>query len=126
VLCADPAGLLRNVLASGPMVLIGRLSYSIYLFHLLARTPGEAYFGSPYNFGSIASGLLLTSTIAAILYVFVERPTARLRRRFRRDDSRGSDAIGAIASTRRQSARRNARTAALALDHPHVSPRGAP
>ena len=57
VLSDHPRTLVRRVLASGPMVLIGRLSYSIYLFHLMARTPGEVYFGSPAQIGSIISGL---------------------------------------------------------------------
>ena len=34
-----------------------RLSYSIYLFHLLARTPAEVAFGSPYRIRSLISGL---------------------------------------------------------------------
>ncbi len=42
LLTADPKTLVRRVLLSPPMVLIGRLSYSIYLFHLLARTPGKS------------------------------------------------------------------------------------
>jgi peptidoglycan/LPS O-acetylase OafA/YrhL len=83
VLCVDPKALVRRVLSSPPMVLIGRLSYSIYLFHLLMRTPGEIYFGSPYRAGAVISGLLLTGAIAYFLFIFVERPIARLRRRLR-------------------------------------------
>jgi peptidoglycan/LPS O-acetylase OafA/YrhL len=84
VLTYDPKTLVRRALSSPPMVLIGRLSYSIYLFHMLARTPGEVYFGSPYVAGSVISGLLLTAGIAYALFIFVERPIARLRRRFRK------------------------------------------
>jgi peptidoglycan/LPS O-acetylase OafA/YrhL len=83
VLSDDPKTLIRRSLSSPPMVLIGKLSYSIYLLHLLARTPGEVYFGSPYHIGSVISGLLLTGTVAYIIYIFVERPVAGLRRRFR-------------------------------------------
>jgi len=79
----NPGSVLRRVLSSPPMVLIGRLSYSIYLFHLLARTPGEVYFGSPYAAGSIISGLVLTGAISYGLYIFVERPLAGLRHRLR-------------------------------------------
>jgi peptidoglycan/LPS O-acetylase OafA/YrhL len=79
----QPKTLIRRVLSSSPMVLIGRLSYSIYLFHLLARTPGEVYFGTAYCTGSVVSGLLLTGAISYILFVFVERPIATLRRRLR-------------------------------------------
>jgi peptidoglycan/LPS O-acetylase OafA/YrhL len=83
VLCDDPKTLVRRALSSRPMVLIGQLSYSIYLFHLLARTPGEVYFGSPYGVRSVVSGLILTGAIAYFLFIFVEQPIARLRRRFR-------------------------------------------
>lgn len=65
------------------MVLIGRLSYSIYLFHLSARTPGEVYFGSPFQAGSVISGVVLTWVLAFSLFILVERPLAGLRRRFR-------------------------------------------
>jgi peptidoglycan/LPS O-acetylase OafA/YrhL len=83
VLCDDPNSWPRRVLSSPPMVLIGRLSYSIYLFHLLARTPGEVYFGSPMRTGSMVSGLIITLVAAYTVYVLVERPIARLRHRFR-------------------------------------------
>lgn len=86
VLTDDPASLMRKALASPPMVLIGKLSYSIYLFHLPARTPGEVYFGGPYHLGSTISGLVFTFAIAYGLYIFVERPIARLRRRFKTQD----------------------------------------
>ena len=77
------AELVRKGLASPPMVLIGRLSYSIYLFHLLVRTPGEVYFGSVYRMGPTVSGLVLIAAVAYGLFIFVERPIAGLRRRFR-------------------------------------------
>ena len=83
ILTDDPKTLVRRALSSPPMVLIGRLSYSIYLFHLLARTPGEVYFGSPYGVGSVISGLFLTWAAAYALFIFVERPIAGIRRRFR-------------------------------------------
>jgi peptidoglycan/LPS O-acetylase OafA/YrhL len=63
------------------MVLIGQLSYSIYLLHLLALTPGEVYFRS--HFQTVISGLLLTGVVAYILFIFVERPIAGLRRHFK-------------------------------------------
>ena len=83
VLVADPNTLVRRALASAPMVLVGRLSYSIYLFHLLALTPGEVYFGSQHSAETVISGLLLTGLISYILFIFVERPIARLRHRLR-------------------------------------------
>jgi len=83
VLTDDPKTLIRRALSNPSIVLIGRLSYSIYLLHLLARTPGEVYFGSPYRVGSVISGLLLTLGASYALFIFVERPIAGLRRRFR-------------------------------------------
>lgn len=88
VLTGDPKGLLRRVLGSRPLVLIGKLSYSIYLFHLLARTPGEVYFGSPYSLGATITGLVGTAIIAWMLYTFIERPLASLRHRFRSSPDR--------------------------------------
>jgi peptidoglycan/LPS O-acetylase OafA/YrhL len=78
VLSDDPKTLIRRTLSSPPMVLIGRLSYSIYLLHLLGRTPEEVY-----QIDSPIIGLLLTGAAAYIIFIFVERPIAGLRRRFR-------------------------------------------
>jgi peptidoglycan/LPS O-acetylase OafA/YrhL len=83
ILSDDPATVVRRILSSSAMVLIGRLSYSIYLFHLVARTPGEVYFGSPHHIGSIVSGLVLTGAVSYGLLIFVERPVGKLRHRFR-------------------------------------------
>jgi peptidoglycan/LPS O-acetylase OafA/YrhL len=83
MICAEPKSVASRVLASGVMVLLGRLSYSIYLFHLLARTPGEVLFGSPFRPGAVLIGLCLTGAIAYLLFICVERPMARLRHRFR-------------------------------------------
>ena len=69
------------------MVLTGRLSYSIYLFHLIARTPGEAVFGSPHKIGSIVSGLFLTGALAYVVFIFVDLPIANIRRRLRGKES---------------------------------------
>jgi peptidoglycan/LPS O-acetylase OafA/YrhL len=83
VLVDEPNTLMRRALASAPMVLVGRLSYSIYLFHFLARSPGEVYFGSQQRVELAISGLLLTGLISYVLFIFVERPIARLRHRLR-------------------------------------------
>jgi len=83
VLVGDPKSLLRRALSNAPMVLIGRLSYSIYLFHLMARTPAEAYFGTPFGIGPTLFGLALTGALAYTIFILVERPLARLRHRFR-------------------------------------------
>ena len=83
VLVDDPLSLMRRMLANPPIVLVGRLSYSIYLFHLLAWTPGQVYFGPQHRLGWAISGLLLTGLLAYIVFIFVERPVAGLRHRLR-------------------------------------------
>jgi peptidoglycan/LPS O-acetylase OafA/YrhL len=83
VLLDRPDTLSRRVLSAAPIVLVGRLSYSIYLFHLLALTPGEFVFGSPWAIGSILSGLIITGFVAYTLMIFVERPLGKLRHRLR-------------------------------------------
>jgi peptidoglycan/LPS O-acetylase OafA/YrhL len=65
------------------MVLIGKLSYSIYLFHLIARTPAEVVFGSGYGIESVVGGLVVTALLAYSVYVFVEKPIAKIRRQLR-------------------------------------------
>ena len=87
VLLDQPTTAIRRVLASPIMVLIGRLSYSIYLFHLLARTPAEVVFGSPYRIESVVSGLFFTGVLAYTVYIFVELPIANVRRRLRWKES---------------------------------------
>jgi len=69
------------------MVLIGRLSYSIYLFHLPARTPFEAIFGSPFRIESTIGGLFVTGVLAYVVFNFVELPIARIRRQLRGKES---------------------------------------
>jgi peptidoglycan/LPS O-acetylase OafA/YrhL len=83
VLVEEPFSLVRRMLANPPMVLIGRLSYSIYLFHLLVWTPGQVYFGSQHPAVWAISSVLLTGLVAYILFISVERPIAGLRHRLR-------------------------------------------
>jgi peptidoglycan/LPS O-acetylase OafA/YrhL len=85
ILTDRPDTLVRRILASPAMVLVGRLSYSIYLFHLISRTPAEVIFGSPYRIESVVSGLLITMSASYLMLVFVERPLGRLRHRLRRE-----------------------------------------
>jgi peptidoglycan/LPS O-acetylase OafA/YrhL len=94
VLVDPPDTLIRRILGSPAMVLVGRLSYSIYLFHLISRTPAEVIFGSPYRIESVVSGLLATASISYLLLIFVERPLGRLRRSLRREQGTLSPALG--------------------------------
>jgi glycosyltransferase involved in cell wall biosynthesis len=87
VLLDQPTSAARRALSAPTMVLIGRLSYSIYLFHLLARTPAEVAFGSPFRIESTLSGLFVTGVLAYTVFIFVELPIAKIRRRLRRKES---------------------------------------
>jgi peptidoglycan/LPS O-acetylase OafA/YrhL len=83
ILLDQPTAIVRRALSTPPMVLIGKLSYSIYLFHLIARTPAEVVFGSPFRLESAVSGLVVTALLAYSVYVFVEKPIAKIRRQLR-------------------------------------------
>jgi peptidoglycan/LPS O-acetylase OafA/YrhL/glycosyltransferase involved in cell wall biosynthesis len=87
VLLDQPTSVARRVLSAPTMVLMGRLSYSIYLFHLLARTPAEVAFGSPFLIESTVAGLFVTGVLAYTVFIFVELPIANIRRRLRRKES---------------------------------------
>ncbi len=87
VLLDPPDTLFRKLLSAAPIVLIGRMSYSIYLFHLLALNPGEFVFGSPWHIGSVLSGLIITAIVAYTLLIYVERPLGKLRHRLRGKES---------------------------------------
>jgi peptidoglycan/LPS O-acetylase OafA/YrhL len=83
ILLDQPTTIVRRALSTPAMVLIGKLSYSIYLFHLIARTPAEVVFGSGYGIESVVSGLIVTALLAYSVYVFVEKPIAKIRRQLR-------------------------------------------
>jgi peptidoglycan/LPS O-acetylase OafA/YrhL len=80
VLTGNPLGLARKVLSWRPMVVVGRLSYAIYLFHLFAHRVADA----SAIMWPAAAGLVLTGWIAGVIYVGVERPLAAVRHRLRR------------------------------------------
>jgi peptidoglycan/LPS O-acetylase OafA/YrhL len=82
VVSDDPRSVARRALSAAPMVFIGRLSYAIYLFHMMARAPGKIYFGSAHQVSAVVSGLVLTAAMSCAVFICVERPMARLRRRF--------------------------------------------
>ena len=77
-------GVMRRVLAYGPLVYLGQRSYGAYLLHVLAIHLGYMAFGST----TLASGLLttcftlaVTIPAAELLYRIVERPSVEAARR---------------------------------------------
>jgi peptidoglycan/LPS O-acetylase OafA/YrhL len=87
ILLDNPMTAARRVLGFPIIVLVGRLSYSIYLFHLMARTSVDAFLGSPHWVEVTVGGLLVTGFLAYSVFKFVELPIANIRRRLRRKES---------------------------------------
>ncbi len=77
-------GFIQRVLNSAPMVHIGKLSYSLYLWHLAGLAAGEALMpGAGVKFvAAMALGWAATYLFATCSYRFVEMPFFGLRRYF--------------------------------------------
>ncbi len=76
---------LGAALSSGPMTLLGRLSYGIYLIHLLVRNAVEVFLrwanvARPSGFTIYLLMLLFSTLFAGILNVLVETPLRRMGR----------------------------------------------
>ena len=86
---AASRGPLPRLLASGPLVAVGRLSYGLYLWHWLALILATRWAaGSP---AFVPVFLALTALFAALSWHLLEAPVLALRRRL------GSDAPDGIA-----------------------------
>jgi peptidoglycan/LPS O-acetylase OafA/YrhL len=85
VIGAQDRGLIRRTLQWRPLALLGIVSYGIYLWHeswmnMVMRWTGSKTFGIGFLQLTIPVVVLAVS-VAAISYVFVERPIRRLRRK---------------------------------------------
>ena len=83
-------GILPSLLATPPMAYIGRISYSVYLFHILVELPIfrlfplkeiSSYVLRTFCWGAIALGPTLL--VATVSYYLVEAPCMRIADRFR-------------------------------------------
>jgi hypothetical protein len=82
---AGPGSWLRRVFASRPARWLGRISYGIFLWHLLVLRGVSALLGDPVFSGSWLAVFSMTwlggVAVAAVSYYLVERPALRLKGR---------------------------------------------
>ena len=83
VLYAKPYARFKDILSRSSLVTIGKLSYSLYLFHWIGVSVAENLVGGerltvPWLLTAVPLGLVLS----LISYQYVEKPTAGLRKRF--------------------------------------------
>jgi peptidoglycan/LPS O-acetylase OafA/YrhL len=76
-------GILRRVLENGPMVWIGKISYSIYLWHFGIVRLVHWRFPELNLIEQVLIGLPVIFLASALSYYFVEQPVLALRRRWR-------------------------------------------
>jgi peptidoglycan/LPS O-acetylase OafA/YrhL len=74
-------GLVRRIVDNPVMVYIGKLSYSLYLFHWVALKIGNLYFSSkdPKWYAVVVT---LTIVLSLVSYYFIEKPFVALRRKY--------------------------------------------
>jgi peptidoglycan/LPS O-acetylase OafA/YrhL len=80
-------GMGARLLASRPLVYLGRISYGLYVFHqvglLVAHACFPQYASNPLQWAAhFAAGLLLTVLLAATSYRWFELPFLELKRRY--------------------------------------------
>jgi len=71
----------RRLLETAPAVLIGRMSYSMYLWHWGALMIADRLF-APESPGWAGLAVGLTAALSALSFFLIERPMLRLRHRF--------------------------------------------
>lgn len=77
-----PLGLIaRRILSLRPMLYVGRQSYTLYLFHWLAKNLAS-YVAPSYSAEWFAIFIALTLAATLFCYHFVEMPIVAVRRRF--------------------------------------------
>lgn len=92
---AEPRGIVRRLLASRPMVLIGLLSYSWYLWHWPLLSIYRAYNLGAIDVSGNAVLVALALGLAGLTYLWIERPI-RLRRPWLFSRTRSTLFVGAV------------------------------
>lgn len=114
---ALPDGRLRRVLAAPPLLWLGRISYSLYLWQQLFLGPADAYRHAsllhtwPYN-------LIAAVACGALGYYGIERPAARLKQHW--EQRRVRAALTDISPDSTPAAESTARTSPLSRA-PHLT-----
>ncbi len=73
---------LATPLANPALVLIGRLSYALYLWHWGAMMLADRFFPAGHTAAWVMTTLPLAVILALLSYTLIERPMLRLRRHF--------------------------------------------
>ncbi len=71
----------RSWLRRGPLVYLGKISYGLYVYHLLMLWIAYRYWPSSYE-RTFVVGLLGTIAVAIVSYNLLERPFLKLKERF--------------------------------------------
>ncbi len=81
----ETRSLLARALSLPPLVFLGQISYSLYLWHPMVLSFGDKLLGIPR-----AAGVVISVGVAASSYFLVERPFLRLKRRRGAPDDAGA------------------------------------
>jgi peptidoglycan/LPS O-acetylase OafA/YrhL len=66
----------------GPLVYLGKISYGLYVFHLLVLQVIERVRPTPHHTFDVLIALIGTVTVAMASYALLERPFLKLKARF--------------------------------------------
>lgn len=120
-----PTSSLTRMLDRPSFAYLGRISYGIYLYHLLVLGFAIPLLGSAAGVWSFPVGLTITILISALSYLILEQPLLRLGKRFRqvplsRDDAEASKIVAPLAHEETTGIDHPGRDAALARRHPEA------
>ena len=100
VAAVQPSGVFRSVLSIAPLVVVGQLSYGLYLFHFPVYQWLDAPATGLAAWPLLGLRVLVTATLAALSFHLVEQPVRRGRVSGRRLLAVGSVAVvGVVAAT---------------------------